>query len=168
VSRFDAWAYCPVCDCPLGPGAHGAARACPRCGFEVYDNPAPTATALVVRDGMVMLTRRANEPQAGWWDLPGGFMEPGETPEQTVVRELAEETGLSVEVGELVGVFPDAYGETGIPTINLFYRATVAGGEELPADDVSEIGWFEPASIDPSSLAFDCCRNALVTFVRKS
>jgi ADP-ribose pyrophosphatase YjhB (NUDIX family) len=168
MSRFDSWAQCPVCGGPLGPGDGGAARACPRCGFEVYDNPAPTASALVVRDDMLMLTRRAHEPRAGWWDLPGGFMDPGETPEQTVVRELTEETGLTVEVGELVGVFPDDYGENGIPTINLFYRATVAGGDERPADDVTEIGWFEPASIDPASLAFACCRDALVTFVRKS
>jgi ADP-ribose pyrophosphatase YjhB (NUDIX family) len=168
MSRFDAWAHCPVCSGPLAAGEGDAARTCARCGFVVYDNPAPTASALVLRDGLLMLTRRAHEPLAGWWDLPGGFMHPGETPEAAIRRELEEETGLAVDVGALVGVFPDSYGDSGIPTINLFYAARVAGGDERPADDVAEIGWFEPRAVDPASLAFACCRDALVAFVRKS
>jgi ADP-ribose pyrophosphatase YjhB (NUDIX family) len=168
VSRFDAWTVCPVCGGPLGAGSAGSARSCPACGLAVYDNPSPTASGLVVRDGRVMLTRRAHEPYAGWWDLPGGFMDPDETPEQAVRRELLEETGLEVAVGGLVGVFPDTYGADGTPTINLFYHAEAIAGDERPADDVTEIGWFEPGRIDPAELAFACCREALVAFVRKS
>jgi hypothetical protein len=71
-------------------------------------------------------------------------------------------------VGALVGVFPDRYGVDAPSTLNLFYQATVAGGEQRAADDVSEIGWRRPGEIDPAQLAFACCREALATIVRKS
>jgi len=91
-----------------------------------------------------------------------------ETPQHAVRRELLEETGLEVTVGRLVGVFPDRYGDDAPSTLNLFYQATVAGGQQRAADDVSEIGWRRPGEIDPAQLAFACCREALATIVRKS
>ncbi len=67
-------------------------------GWCLYDNPAPTATAIVTRaDGAMLLTRRAIEPAFGMLDLPGGFIEAGEDPEQAVKRELLEETGLEID-----------------------------------------------------------------------
>jgi 8-oxo-dGTP diphosphatase len=172
VSRFDRWRSCPVCRSDLAHGGapehEGAAVHCPACGFVAYDNPSATASALVVRHGRLLVTRRAREPFAGWLDLPGGFIEPGEHPEQAVRRELREETGLDVEVGSLAGIFTDTYGEEGVATLNLFYDARVAGGEAKAHDDVSEILWLEPAEIDPGSFAFACCRAALDVVVRKS
>ena len=55
-----------------------------------------------MRDGLVMLTRRAREPQAGWWDLPGGFLEPGEHPEAALIREVREELGVDYTPGPLI------------------------------------------------------------------
>ena len=172
MSRFAEWRHCPRCAAALetGPWRHDGTDVlhCPVCGLVIYDNPAPTASALVMRDGLLLLTRRAREPFSGWWDLPGGFVEPLETPQHAVRRELLEETGLEVTVGPLVGVFPDRYGDEAPSTLNLFYQATVAGGEQRAADDVSEIGWRRPGEIDPAQLAFACCREALATIVRKS
>jgi 8-oxo-dGTP diphosphatase len=149
-------------------GEDGERLHCPACGLVVYDNPAPTASALVVREGALLLTRRAREPLAGQWDVPGGFIEPMELPEQTVRRELLEETGLEVEVGELLGIHLDRYGDDGAATLNLFYAATVAGGRERPADDVSEIGWFPLAGLDPAMVAFASGRAAIEQFVAKA
>jgi 8-oxo-dGTP diphosphatase len=59
--------------------------------------------AIAVRNGALLLIRRGHAPSRGRWSLPGGRVEPGETPQQALVREMAEETGLTVEVGELVG-----------------------------------------------------------------
>jgi 8-oxo-dGTP diphosphatase len=115
-----------------------------------------------------MLTRRALPPYEGMWDVPGGFVEPLEHPEQAVRRELLEETGLEVEVGSLIGIFTDVYGEDGVATFNLYYSASVLSGDERPADDVSEIGWFELADIPLNEVAFANGREAIVTFVRKS
>lgn len=58
--------------------------------------------AVVVVDGSILLIRRGRSPQAGRWSVPGGHVEPGETPEVAVVRELAEETGLSGVCGPVV------------------------------------------------------------------
>jgi ADP-ribose pyrophosphatase YjhB (NUDIX family) len=172
VTRFDGWHHCPRCRQALETGRpHGEGGDvlhCPACGLVIYDNPAPTASALVLRDGRMMLTRRARPPYAGMWDVPGGFVEPLEHPEQTVRRELREETGLEVEVGPLVGIFTDVYGDGGASTFNLYYSASVLSGDERPADDVSEIGWFRPAEVPLEEVAFRNGREAIVTFVRKS
>jgi ADP-ribose pyrophosphatase YjhB (NUDIX family) len=172
MTRYADWVHCPRCASPLehgGSAEHaGAAVHCPACGLTVYDNPSATASALVQRDGRLLVTRRAHEPFAGWLDLPGGFIEPGEDPEDAVRRELREETGLDVAVGPLVAIFTDVYGDEGGTTLNLFYEARVTGGSESPNDDVSEILWLEPAAIDPAALAFECCRRAVRASVRKS
>ena len=171
MSRFVGWQHCPRCAAPLQTGSFGEHEAdvlhCPACGLVVYDNPAPTASALVVRDGALLLTRRAREPLAGCWDVPGGFIEPMELPEQAVRRELLEETGLEVDVGRLLGIHTDRYGD-GAATLNLFYAVTVAGGREQPADDVSEIGWFPLAGLDPAIVAFASGREAIAQFVAKA
>jgi ADP-ribose pyrophosphatase YjhB (NUDIX family) len=143
----------------------------PECGLVIYDNPAPTASALVTEGNRLMLTRRANAPAKGMWDVPGGFVDPGEHPHDTVRRELLEETGLTVEVGELVGFFCDTYGDDGVATLNIYHRATVTGGTQQAADDVSEIGWFPLDSLPPpEEIAFDNVRRAISTAfdVRKS
>ncbi len=172
MSRFADWAHCPRCTAPLehgGSALHAdAAVHCPACGLTVYDNPSATASALVRREGLLLVTRRAHEPFAGRLDLPGGFIEPGEAPEDAVRRELQQETGLEVEVGPLAGIFTDVYGEDGVSTLNLFYEARVAGGAESANDDVSEILWLDPAELDLEALAFACCREAVRASVRKS
>ena len=172
MSRFAGWHHCPRCRAGLVLGPRSDEQRdvlhCPACGLVIYDNPAPTASALVVRDGRLMLTRRARPPCEGLWDVPGGFVEPLEHPEQAVRRELLEETGLEVAVGPLIGVFTDVYGDGGVATFNLYYSASVLSGEERPADDVSEIGWFEPAEIPLQEVAFANGREAIAKFVRKS
>jgi 8-oxo-dGTP diphosphatase len=163
------WRHCPRCAAPLHHGAvAGEDRDvlhCAACGLVVYDNPAPTASALVVRDGALLLTRRAKEPLAGWWDLPGGFVDPGEHPAETVRRELREETGLDVEPGELIGIFTDVYGDGGVTTLNLFYEARVLGGQERPADDVSELGWFPLDRVPVGEIAFRNGRDAVAALL---
>jgi ADP-ribose pyrophosphatase YjhB (NUDIX family) len=120
---------------------------CTACGLVLYENPAPTVSAVVERDGLVLLTRRGIEPRLGMWDTPGGFVEAGEEPVEALRRELLEETGLTIEVGELLGIYPDRY-DDGVPTLNVFYVARVtAGGDGEPRDDVTEIGWFEPHAL---------------------
>jgi 8-oxo-dGTP diphosphatase len=151
------WHICPRCAAGLRHGRVAGEDVprlhCTACGLVLYENPAPTVSAVVERDGRVLLTRRGIEPRLGMWDTPGGFVEAGEEPAAALRRELLEETGLTIEVGELLGIYPDRYGD-GAPTLNVFYTARVAaGGAGEPRDDVTEIGWFEPDSL-PSELAF--------------
>ena len=153
---LDRWRFCPRCGEAIAP-ADGRAE-CAACGFVAYANAAPTACALVTdAAGRLLLARRAIEPYRGRWDIPGGFLEEGEHPLDAVRRELREETGLEIEPKEFFGAWLDRYGDEPDAqwTLNLFWRADVVGGDEAPADDVSELGWFGRDELPgPDELAF--------------
>lgn len=94
-------------------------------------------SGLILRDGRVLLVRRGKEPFLGFWSLPGGHVEPGETPEESVRREVREETGLDVIVGAEAGRSPHATA----------YVARVVGGELCAGDDATECEFIEPDEI---------------------
>src|SRR6185436_17981650 len=81
--------HCVLCGTALRAiREHGVPRrACPRCGFIAYRNPVPACGVIVMRGGRVLLAKRAHEPRLGTWGIPAGFMEYGEHPEATAVRE---------------------------------------------------------------------------------
>ncbi|HWG89813.1 MAG TPA: NUDIX domain-containing protein [Candidatus Thermoplasmatota archaeon] len=146
-----AWKFCPVCAAPLGrkemgglPRAH-----CPQCGALYFENSKPCVGALIERDGKLLLGERNRDPFKGWWDIIGGFLENGEDPEVGVLREAREETGLDVEPVGLLGAWVDAYGDTGIYGLNLYYRCRVIGGAEAAADDVSRLKWWPIDALPP-------------------
>ena len=137
---------------------------CPACGFVAYANPAPTACALVTEGGRILLARRAVEPYLGRWDIPGGFLEEGEHPLDALRRELREETGLVVEPRAFFGAWMDRYGVDAAAawTLNLYWTAAVVDGEEAPADDVAELGWFAPDALPSGDeLAFGTVEDVL-------
>jgi 8-oxo-dGTP diphosphatase len=147
-SELDGWRFCPRCAASLEE-RRGSVR-CPACGLVVYAKPAPAICALVEDDeGRILLGRRAGEPRAGFWDVLGGFMEEGEQPFETLVRELREETGLEVAPGEFLAAVADTYGEDGGATLNLCWTARAESGEPRPADDVTELRWFTRDELPP-------------------
>lgn len=156
--------FCLQCGVALAwrrePGDDHLRRACPACGWTFYDNPRPCVGALIVREGKVLLARRAKEPFLGWWDIPGGFMEAGETPEEALAREVLEETGLRARAFRLLAIFPDTYGAEGVPTLNLHYLVEVDEGEPSPQSDVAELRWFGSEEL-PEEIAFANGRRAL-------
>ncbi len=101
--------YCPQCATPLAlrvqeeDGGPKARLRCPACDFTHWNNPVPVLAAIVELDGKVLLARNAAWTQR-MFALITGFMEAGETPEEGIRREVAEETGLTVEHLTLVGV----------------------------------------------------------------
>lgn len=104
-----AYRFCPSCATPLvrlvkdEDGGPKERLRCPACGFTHWDNPVPVLAAIVELEGKVLLARNAAW-KAPFFALITGFMEAGETPEEGIVREVAEETGLTVESLSLVGV----------------------------------------------------------------
>lgn len=150
MARVDGWTYCPRCSAELEP-SHARVD-CPSCGFRAYSWSETTVGAIVVGDdGRVLLVRRARDPYAGSWDVPGGFLEEAEPPLDGLRRELREETGLAVEPGRFVDALLDRYGtgEEAATTLNLYWEATVAGGEPEAGDDASELRWFPRDALPP-------------------
>jgi ADP-ribose pyrophosphatase YjhB (NUDIX family) len=166
MGELEGWTFCPRCRGELSREPRRVV--CEDCGFVAYANPKPTATAVCVDEHeRVLLTRRAIEPYLGAWDLPGGFVEEGEHPLDALRRELKEETGYEIEPDRFLGAWMDQYGgdSTAQSTLNLFWTARVVAGEPQAADDVSELGWFEPDELPPSDeLAFNCVAEALAAW----
>jgi ADP-ribose pyrophosphatase YjhB (NUDIX family) len=131
---------------------------CPTCGWIHYGNPTPAAGAVIVRGPRVLLVRRAHPPYAGTWDIPGGFLEAGESAEAALHRELREELGVVATRVRFVGSAPDRYGPRGIPILSLVFRATIAAGPITPADDVSEARWFPRSVLPWREIAFPSLR----------
>jgi len=110
--------------------------------------PAVGVGGVVIREGAVLLVRRAAEPLAGQWSLPGGAVEVGETLEEAVVRELGEETGLRVRVVALVEAFEkitrDAEGRPRYHYVLLDYLCAATGGALRAGSDAAEVAWVRP------------------------
>lgn len=118
------------------------------CGESTYLAPKPASCGVVVDErGRVLIGRRAGDPHAGLWDVLGGFLEPGESPEDGLRRELREEIGVECSVGSYLGGFVDSYGDDGDATLNLAFECRIESGEPHPADDVSQLAWFAPAEL---------------------
>jgi 8-oxo-dGTP diphosphatase len=106
----------------------------------------------VVRDdgGRLLLIRRGTEPGRGQWSLPGGRVEPGEQPAQAAAREVLEETGVRVVVGDLAGVVERA-GPGDVTYLIEDFHATPEPGTDATCpragDDADDAGWFTDAEI---------------------
>ncbi|WP_231619131.1 NUDIX hydrolase [Nonomuraea sp. SBT364] len=96
--------------------------------------------AIIFDAGRLLLVQRGHAPSAGLWSLPGGRVEPGETDEAAVRREVLEETGLRVMVGPLAGAV-DRPGPAGVTYEIRDYLATVTGGALSPSDDAADARW---------------------------
>lgn len=154
LSAEPGFAFCPGCGAPVD-----APRpvTCATCGRTHWRNAKPCAGALVVRDGRLLLVRRAGDPFAGFWDIPGGFCEPTELPAAAAVREVFEETGIRVATTELLGMWIDRYDQGGVvqDTLNVYFLARPIEpiAPRLDPREVSAIEWFSPDDL-PERVAF--------------
>ena len=125
---------------PVAPG--GRAHNAP-----VLEPPIPCVGA-VIRDaqGRFLLVQRANEPGHGLWSLPGGRVEPGETDAGALRREVAEEVGLQIRVGNLAGEVHRP-GPAGTIFVIRDYVCTVTGGQPTPGTDALDARFAQPGDV---------------------
>jgi 8-oxo-dGTP diphosphatase len=119
-----------------------------------YRNPVPTVDAVIHIPGRgVVLIRRKNEPYG--WALPGGFVDYGESVETAAIREAQEETGLTVELTGLLGVYSDPHRDPRQHTMSVVFTAQPVNPAALAAgDDAGDVAVF-PVGVWPQELAFD-------------
>jgi ADP-ribose pyrophosphatase YjhB (NUDIX family) len=145
--------YCMSCGTALETRDIGGAlrRACPACSFVHWGNYSIGVGALVIRDGKVLLVRRAQEPGRGKWTNPGGFIEQTELIHDTIVREMLEETGVEAAVSRIVAV-------RDLPrTIHNLYIAFEmvykAGEPEADGVEVDAAGFFSLEEMESMDVA---------------
>jgi ADP-ribose pyrophosphatase YjhB (NUDIX family) len=133
-------------------------RVCPSCGFIYFTDPKVGVGVLVVHDGKILLVRRTMNPEKGKWSIPAGFVDQGEDPAATAVRETLEETNLEVTISGLVDVYHNPP-EQGGASIFILYRARLIGGEPNAGDDADAVGFFGLHELP--DLAFVSTRDAI-------
>ena len=154
------YSFCPYCQGELSYKEDY--HQCSRCKKKVFIPSYPGVSVLPVKNGKVLLAKRAKEPKNGLWDSIGGFLKEGESPELGAKRETKEETGLDIKLGNLLGIYTDSYEYEGqvYETLNLYYLTEITGGEIKAEDDVSELVWF-PIEKLPENVGFKSFGEAL-------
>ena len=133
---------------------------CLDCGHVIYENPKIIVGAVVVHDGRVLLCRRAIEPRQGFWTLPAGYLELGETSAEGAIRETFEEAGARITLDGILAI----YDISRIGQVQIIYRARFTDAENPVAEagtESLEVGLFDWAGIPWGDLAFPTVRWAL-------
>lgn len=132
---------------------------CKSCGFELYRNAAAAVAAVIRCGDEILVGRRASDPHKGLLDLPGGFVDPCETLEQGLARELLEEVGLPIRTEELrylrSGVNTYPYGGFEYYTTDAFFALEYAQKPKVKAmDDLASVEWLKISDLKLDEFAF--------------
>lgn len=123
---------------------------CNACGFIHYENPRLVVGCVAEWEGRILLCRRAIEPQLGFWTLPAGFMENGETTAQGASRETLEEAGATIILDAPFAMINIAH----INQVHLFYRGRLASPDFAAGEESLEVQLFRAEDLPWNDLAF--------------
>jgi 8-oxo-dGTP diphosphatase len=152
--------FCSRCATPMEtrPVADKPRRVCPNCGFIYFTDPKVGVGVFVVHDGKILLVQRRMRPEIGKWSIPAGFVDQGEDPQETAVREAREETNLNVAIEGLIGVYQNPPAQGGA-SLFIMYKARLLGGTLQAGDDAAAAAFFAPD--DLPEIAFASTRAAI-------
>ena len=156
--------YCPNCASVLTikiPADDSRERhVCEACGSIHYQNPRNVVGSIPVYGEQILLCRRAIEPRHGFWTLPAGFMELGESTSHGAARETLEEAGAVVEIGQLYSLLNVLHAEQ----VHLFYLAKMITPDFYAGEESLEVALFHEHEIPWDDLAFPTVKQTLEWF----
>jgi NAD+ diphosphatase len=163
------FSYCPRCKSSdiIFDGARKLS--CKDCSFTYFHNVAAAAGAILEYDGKIILIKRNNEPRKGKLDLPGGFVDPKETAEEGVRREIKEELGINVGTLKYVGSYPNVYEYKGVTynTCDLFFCSKIDSlPTEIDQGEIAELVLIDPSKIPLGEIAFESTKTCLELFTK--
>jgi NADH pyrophosphatase NudC (nudix superfamily) len=162
------FAYCPKCGGKSSPSDNHRKFSCEHCGFQVYFNVGASVSGICRGiNGDVLLLKRMHAPRAGTWTLPGGFVEPGESGLDALIREVHEETGLDVKNAVPQSAFPNSYtfGDVTYSTFDMVYVCDLEGDIALDGTEVDAHRWFAISELLDTEISFPSLRSAITLYV---
>ena len=165
---LERFVYCPVCGSHEFTVNNVKSKTCRACGFTYYANPSSATAAFIIRNGCLLVARRAKEPAKGTLDLPGGFVDMYETVEEGMAREIREETGLEARSMSYLFSIPNLYEYSGmiIHTIDMFFRVEVdADAVPRADDDAASLQWVPLSDVQPELFGLNSIRRAVELFI---
>jgi NAD+ diphosphatase len=166
ISQFR---HCPRCGTGILQRHSEKSVRCPACGFLFFFNPAAAVIALITdTEGRLLVTRRAHDPAQGTLDLPGGFVDPHETAEGALEREIREEINLEITSLRYLFSVPNIYDYAGIRyhTMDLVFACEVHDLNMLrPSDEVAEILFLRPDKLDPGAFGLTSMREIIARVI---
>ena len=171
MDLLEKFGYCPVCGSSHFAQASPKSKRCGTCGVEYFMNPAAAVVAFITNGrGELLVERRKMEPAKGTLDLPGGFADVLETAEESVAREVMEETGLRVAEARYLFSLPNVYRYSGldVQTLDMFFDCKVEDCSALKAgDDAAECFWVALGDIHTEQFGLRSVRQGLYQYLEK-
>lgn len=164
-----AFKYCPKCGGKLSSPV-GNRLSCIICQYGLYINPLVSNGAIIENDeSKILLVKRACDPQKGQWDVPGGFIQPQESVEMSIKRELMEELHVKVIIDRVIGIYTDTYAFDGVInyTLCIMVSAHIISGKIRVDDDVEAYEFFSKKNILKQKIAFEGVKKGIVDYIRK-
>ncbi|HEX2584028.1 MAG TPA: NUDIX hydrolase [Steroidobacteraceae bacterium] len=157
--------FCSICASPVvietPPGDHLPRHVCPACGVIHYQNPRIITGCIPEWEDKILICRRAIEPRHGYWTLPAGFMENGETVEHGAAREAHEEALAHVNIGSLIAVVNVLRSQQ----VHMMFRAELANLDFGAGSESLEVKLVHPRDIPWADLAFESVRFTLERYI---
>ena len=158
--------YCPFCGGNRFVWDGLKKHSCPDCGHVLYTNSATAVIAVIENEkGELLMVRRRYDPAKGMLDLPGGFVDLGESAEEALRREVKEEVNLDVVESLFIKTLPNTYvyDELCYFTTDLAFRCKVASFQPLHAqDDACAARFYSLRQISPQEIGLDSIRNLVL------
>jgi len=141
---------------------------CDRCGFVMFLNVAAAVAVIIECNGRLLFGLRKNDPGRGMLDLPGGFVDPGESGEGAALREVREETGIELPPLQYLYSLPNSYHYRDVvyDTLDLIYCCQLTAPPRMQAaDDLEQLLWIERNKIEYERIAFSSLRLAIQRYL---
>lgn len=161
--------YCPQCGNTQFRENDAYSKRCMQCGFVFYQNAAAATVAIILNEANELLcVVRDRQPAKGTLDLPGGFVDPGESITEGLVREVQEEVGAEVVAYEFLFSLPNTYPFCGhiVHTADAFFLCRVADCRRISAhDDAASAHWIPLTQVDPTRFGLASVRQGVERFL---
>jgi NAD+ diphosphatase len=159
--------YCPACGSKEISFDDIKLFKCKVCSFSFFQNVAAAAAAILDYDGKILFVKRGQEPEKGKLDLPGGFLDPKESAEEGLRREIREELHIDLQQLKYIGSAPNVYTYQSVTyhTCDLFFYSQI---DALPAildkTEIEELLLIHPSQIPYGKIAFESTKSGLKLF----